>query len=72
MGESIWVHAQGKRSSTIAGELDGTSLAVSDWKQGPNYPHSWEAVAPGRTKITLTITAAGKPVVLGVVTVVVR
>lgn len=71
VGDRIWTYADGKRASTLAGELDGNSLVIDDWEEGPNYPHSWVAAAPGRTEITLTITADGKPVVLGTVTVVV-
>jgi hypothetical protein len=72
VGDRIWAYARGKRTSTLAGELDGTSLAVSDCKKCPNYPHSWTAVSRGETRITLTITADSKPVVLGTVTVLVR
>jgi hypothetical protein len=72
VGDHIWAYARGKRASTLAGELDGTSLAVSDCKKCPNYPHSWTAVSRGETRITLTITADSKPVVLGTVTVLVR
>jgi hypothetical protein len=72
VGDYIWAYARGKRASTLAGELDGTSLAVNECKKCPNYPHSWIAVSRGTTKITLTITADGKPVVLGTVTVLVR
>jgi hypothetical protein len=71
VGDRIWAYADGRRAGTLAGELNGSSLAVDDWKQGPNYPHSWEAVAPGRTTVTLSITADGKPVVLGTVAVIV-
>lgn len=71
LGDRIWAHASGRRASTLAGELDGNSLAVDDWKDGPNYPHSWVAVAPGRTTVTLTVTAESTPVILGVVTVIV-
>lgn len=71
VGDRVWAYADGRRAGTLAGELDGSSLAVDDWKQGPNYPHAWVAVAPGRTTVTLTITADGKPVVLGTVTVIV-
>ncbi len=71
VGDEIWAHATGKRAGTLAGKLDGSSLVVDGWKEGPNYPHSWRAVSPGGTRITLTINADGKPVVLGVVTVVV-
>ncbi len=67
VGDWIWTWAQGKRTGT----LDGTSLAVDPWR-GPNYPHAWKAVAPGHTKVTLTITADGQRIVLGTVTVVVR
>jgi hypothetical protein len=69
VGDQIWAYAAGRRANTLAGQLDGSSLAVDGRKEGPNYPHSWLAVIPGRTKVTLTITADGKPVVLGVVTV---
>ncbi|HEV8528079.1 MAG TPA: PASTA domain-containing protein [Actinomycetes bacterium] len=72
VGDYIWAYARGKRARTLAGELDGTSLAINDCKRCPNYPHSWVAVSRGQTKITLTITAGGKPVVLGTVTVLVR
>jgi hypothetical protein len=71
VGDRIWAYADGRRADTLAGELDGSSLAVDDWKQGPNYPHSWVAVAPGRTTVKLTVTADGTPVVLGTVTVIV-
>ena len=72
VGDYIWAYARGKRARTLAGELDGTSLAVNDRKRCPNYPHSWTAVSRGETKITLTITADGNPVVVGTVTVLVR
>jgi hypothetical protein len=72
VGDQIWTYARGKRASTLAGELHGASLAINDCKKCPNYPHSWIAVSQGKTKITLTITADGKPVVLGTVTVLVR
>ena len=71
VGDHIWVYAQGKRTGTLAGTLDGTSLAVDPWR-GPNYPHAWKAVAPGHTKVTLTITADGQRIVLGTVTIVVE
>ena len=71
VGDRIWAYADGKRAGTLAGELAGNSLTVDDWKQGPNYPHSWVAVTPGRTTVTLTVTADGNPVVLGTVTVIV-
>lgn len=72
VGDGIWSYADGKRARTLAGALDGDSLAVDGWEEGPNHPHSWVAVRPGTTTITLTITADGEPVVLGRVTVVVR
>lgn len=70
VGDRIWAYADGRRAGTLAGELDGSSLAVDDWKQVPNYPHAWVAVTSGRTTVTLTITADSKPVVLGTVTVI--
>lgn len=72
VGDEIWAYAQGKRSGTLAGELQGDSLEISDWVEGPNHPHSWVATRPGRTTITLTITADGERVVLGTVTVLVE
>lgn len=69
VGDRVWAYADGKRAHTLAGELDGRSLTVDDWQEGPNYPHSWVAVATGRTEVTLTVMADGEPVVLGVVTV---
>jgi PASTA domain len=68
VGDQIWAYATGKRARTLAGQLDGTSLAV----ENPNYPPRWVAASEGTTKITLTITADGEPVVLGTVTVLVR
>jgi len=70
VGDTIWAYADGKRAGTLAGELDGSTLAVSTWADDPNLPHSWKVVSTGTTTITLTITADGKPVVLGTVTVV--
>ncbi len=71
VGDGIWAYAHGKRARTLAGALDGDSLEIDGWTDGPNFPHSWRAVRPGRTTITLTITADGEEVVLGRVTVVV-
>jgi len=72
VGDQIWAYADGKAAGTLAGELDGSSVAVDDWTEGPNYPHAWEAVSPGQATVTLSITADGQPVTLGVVTVVVE
>lgn len=71
VGDRIWAYAAGRRSHTLAGGLEGSSLVVDGWEEGPNYPHSWLAVAPGRTTVTLNIVADDEAVVLGVVTVVV-
>ncbi len=71
VGDRIWTYAMGKRSPTLAGELDGTSLTIDPWTKGPNYPHSWIATKEGTTRLTITITADGQPVKIGVVTVVV-
>lgn len=71
VGGLIWAYAFGKRERSLAGELDGSSLVVDDWVEGPNYPHAWQAVAPGTTKVTLTISADGQRIELGTVTVVV-
>jgi len=70
VGDTIWAYADGKRAGTLVGELDGSTLAISTWADDPNLPHSWKVVSAGTTTITLTITADGKPVVLGTVTVV--
>lgn len=72
VGDRIWAFGHDTDNNipdTLAGQLDGNSLAVVDDEYGPNYPHSWVAVAPGRTTITLTITEDGQQYVLGVVTV---
>ena len=69
VGDRIWAHASGKRKKTFAGEIDGGSLKLVPWKDGPTYGRSWKAIKPGITKITLTIKADGERVVLGVVTV---
>jgi hypothetical protein len=72
VGDEVWAFASGPRAGTLAGELDGDALVVSDWVEGPNYPHSWVAVRPGGTTVTLTIEAEDRLVELGQVTVVVR
>ncbi len=72
VGDSIWAYAEGKRSGTLAGRLEGNSLAQDGWVDGPNHPHSWKAVRQGRTEVVLTITADGKKLEVGRVTVVVR
>jgi hypothetical protein len=71
LGASIWAYGHGKRIGTLAGSVSGSSLALDDWLEGPNYGRSWEAVSPGTSVLTLTITADGEPVILGTVTVVV-
>jgi len=70
VGDTIWAYADGKRAGTLVGELDGSTLAISTWAADPNLPHSWKVVSAGTTTVTLTITADGKRVVLGTVTVV--
>ena len=72
VGDSVWAYASGNRAETLAADVDGTSLVPSDWAQDPNKGHSWTAVRPGATRVTLTITADGRRVPLGTVTVVVR
>lgn len=67
VGDSIWASADGHRSRTLAGTLDGTSLAID-----PEKSASWIAARSGTTRLTLTITADGAPVKLGVVSVYVR
>lgn len=72
VGDRLWAFADGKRADTLAGTLDGTSLTVDEWPGNPNYPHSWKAVAPGTTTVTLTINVDGKALTVGTITVVVR
>lgn len=72
VGDRIWSYADGPRSRSLAGVLSGDSLEVDGWEDGPNHPHSWIAVRPGRTTVTLTVTADGKVLEVGTVTVVVR
>jgi len=56
---------------TLGGELNGTSLRLDDRNDGRDYGPSWLAARPGPTDITLTITADGQRIVLGVVHVIV-
>jgi hypothetical protein len=35
VGDHIWAYARGRRASTLAGELDGTSLAINACKEVP-------------------------------------
>jgi PASTA domain len=72
VGSRIWVHGFGPGISTLEGELVGTSLELDEWREGPNYGHSWVAVEPGTTHVTVTITADGERVIIGTVTVAVR
>lgn len=72
LGATIWVFGYGKRIGTLAGEVTGPALTLDDWREGPNYGRSWKAVRPGTSALTITITADGKPVTLGTVTVIVR
>ncbi len=67
VGDSIWASADGHRSRTLDGSLDGISLASV-----PGKSASWTATRSGTTRLTLTITADGAPVKLGVVSVYVR
>jgi hypothetical protein len=72
VGGRVWAYAFGHRHTTLAAQLQGTSLSPSTWKLDPNKGHSWTATKRGTTRITLTITANGHRVTLGVVRVVVR
>lgn len=72
VGEGVWAYADGKRARTLAGEVTGAGLAVSDWVDGPNHPHSWVATAPGRSVVVLTITVDGQPLEVGRFTVLVE
>lgn len=65
VGEGVWAYAHGKRSRTIAGEVRGAGLVVSDWDEGPNHPHSWVATEPGRSTVVLTIEVDGELVEVG-------
>lgn len=72
VGERVWSYAHGKRARTLAGEVTGEGLAVDDWRDGPNYPHSWIATAPGRSTVVLTIDVDSEPLELGRFTVIVN
>jgi hypothetical protein len=72
LGATIWVYGDGARAGTLAGALAGTALALDDWEEGPNYGRSWEAVEPGTSTLTITITADGEQVTIGTVRVTVR
>lgn len=71
VGATIWIYGHGKRIGTLAGEVRGPALTLDDWEEGPNYGRSWTAVERGKSTLTISITANGKPVTLGTVTVVV-
>jgi hypothetical protein len=71
VGGRVWAYAFGHRHTTLAAQLQGTSLSPSTWKLDPNKGHSWVATKRGTTRITLTITANGHHIVLGVVHVIV-
>lgn len=69
-GTRIIAFGNGKRASTLRGELDGDAVAP---ELNTAYgPRAWTAVRPGSTRITLVIRAAGKRIELGTVTIVVR
>ena len=70
-GTDIWAYADGRRSRTLDARQDGASIAVDFWRNGPNWPTAWEAVAPGTTELTLSILVDGRRVDLGTVRVVV-
>jgi hypothetical protein len=72
LGGTVWVHGDGKYAGTLGGEIGGSALALDDWKEGPNYGRSWQAVERGTSTITVTITADGRRIEIGTVTVVVE
>lgn len=71
LGSTIWIYGQGKRIGTLRGEISGSALTLDDWKEGPNYGRSWNAVERGTSTLTISITANETPITLGTVTVIV-
>jgi hypothetical protein len=73
VGDSVWAFASGTRgrAMTLAGTIDGHSLAVR--RSGAKPGHAWLAVRPGTTTLTLTVDdEEGRRVRAGALTVVVR
>jgi len=72
VGDRLWTYAHGERQRTYGAQVSGHAIQEDGWKDGPNYPNSWIADRPGRSKIELSIEVDGERLVLGTVTVVVR
>lgn len=72
VGWKIWLYGHGKRVGSLAGEVVGHALVLDDWKEGPNYGRSWDAVRAGTSTIRVTIDVDGEPFELGTVTVIVE
>jgi len=70
-GTDIWAYADGRRARTLSARQEGASIAIDFWRNGPNWPTSWEAVLPGTTRLTLSIRVDGERVDLGTVSIVV-
>jgi hypothetical protein len=70
-GTDIWAFADGRRSRSLSARLEGASIEIDFWRNGPDWATSWEAVRPGTTWLTLSIRVDGMRVDLGTVKVVV-
>jgi len=70
-GTDLWAFADGRRSRTLEARQEGDSIVLDFWRNGPDYPTTWEAVHPGTTELTLSIRVDGRRVDLGTVRIVV-
>ncbi|RYP82264.1 hypothetical protein EKO23_22145 [Nocardioides guangzhouensis] len=68
-GSDVWAWADGRRAEGMVARKRGESIVIDFWRNGPNWPTAWEAVLPGRTELTFSITVDGRRVDLGTVTV---
>jgi hypothetical protein len=68
-GSDVWAWADGRRAESMEARKRGASIVIDFWRNGPNWPTAWEAVLPGRTTLTFSITVDGQRVDLGTVDV---
>lgn len=68
-GSDVWAWADGRRAETLVAHKRGTSIVIDFWRNGPNWPTAWEAVMPGTSRLTFSITVDGRRVDLGTVDV---
>ena len=60
-----------ENQKALEARQEGDSIVLDFWRNGPDYPTTWEAVQPGTTELTLSIRVDGRRVDLGTVRIVV-